>query len=96
VSWITIVALVPLAFYKWVGWLLWGVVLFVTGTRHPLVYDSDRLDSKRKLLVGFAVLMLAVSVVPAPVVDSGIIAIKGDIMQSIHDAKEIFLHLLRK
>ena len=96
VSWITIVALIPLAFYKWVGWLLWGIVLFVTGTRHPMVYENDRLDAKRKLLIGFAVLMLVFSVVPAPVVDSGIIAIKADVMQSMHDVKEIFLHFLRK
>jgi hypothetical protein len=40
--------------------------------------------------------MLVFSVVPAPVVDSGIIAIKGDFMQSMHDMKEIFLHFLKK
>jgi hypothetical protein len=96
VSWITIVALIPLAFYKWVGWLLWGIVLFVTGTRHPMVYENDRLNTRRKLLVAFAVLMLVFSVVPAPVVDSGIIAIKGDFMQSMNDVKEIFTHLLKK
>jgi len=95
VSWITILALIPLAFYKWVGWLMWGIVLFVTGTRHPSVYANDRLDAKRKLLVGFAVLMLVVSVVPAPVVNSGIFAMHDDFMQTVHDVKEIFTHLLK-
>jgi len=96
VSWIAILAMIPLAFYKWVGWGMWGIVLLLTGLRHPMVYENDRLDVKRKLLVIFAVLMLVVSIVPAPVVDSGIIALKGDFVQTVHDVKEIFTHLLKK
>lgn len=96
VSWLTILALMPFAYYKWVGWLMWGVVLFVTGRRHPIVYDNDRLDTKRKALVGFAVLMLVLSIVPAPVVNSGIVGVREDFMQTVHDVKEIFGHLLHK
>ena len=95
VSWITIVVLIPLAFYKWVGWLMWGIVLYLTGTRHPAIYADDKLDAKRKLLAMSAVLMLVLSIVPAAVVDSGIIALKGDFLQTVHDVKEIFLHPLK-
>jgi Zn-dependent protease len=96
VSWLCILALIPMAIYKWVGWLMWGIVLLVTGTRHPMIYDSDRLDSKRKLLVAGAVLMLVLSIVPAPVVNSGIIALKQDLVQTVHDVKEIFVHFLKQ
>jgi hypothetical protein len=96
VSWLTILALLPFAYYKWVGWLMWGIVLFVTGRRHPIVYDNDRLDAKRKALVAFAVVMLVFSIVPAPVVNSGIVGVREDFMQTVHDVKQIFGHLLHK
>lgn len=96
VTWIATLLLIPLAYYKWIGWLMWGVVLYVTGLRHPMVYNDDRLDTKRKLLVGVAVLMLALSIVPAAVVDSGFVNIKGDLMGSAHELKELFVHFLRK
>jgi Zn-dependent protease len=96
VSLIAIAALIPLAYYKWVGWLLWGVVLYFTGLRHPVVYGDDRLDAKRKQLVCFAVLMLALSIVPAPVVKSGIVDIKDDLRDSARELKDTFIHFLKK
>src|SRR4029077_20993100 len=37
VSRATILALIPLAIYFWSGWLLWAVLLRITGMRHPIV-----------------------------------------------------------
>jgi membrane-associated protease RseP (regulator of RpoE activity) len=96
VSRIAIIALIPLAYYKWVGWLMWGAVLYVTGLRHPMVYEDDRLDAKRKWLVGLALLILVVSIVPAAVVDSGIVNLKGDFLDSIHEIRDLIVHLFRK
>jgi Zn-dependent protease len=96
VSLIAIAALIPLAYYRWVGWLLWGVVLYITGLRHPVVYGGDRLDGKRKLLACLAVLMLVISIVPAPVVKSGIVDIKQDLAESVGQLKDTFLHFLKK
>src|SRR5450631_3085969 len=36
VSTLTIVALIPMAFYFWAGWLLWAILLRLSGMRHPM------------------------------------------------------------
>jgi hypothetical protein len=36
------------------------------------------------------------SIVPAPVVNSGIVGVREDFMQTVHDVKQIFGHLLHK
>lgn len=52
-----IVILLPLAWFFWAGWLLWAVVLRLTG-RHPEVPNFPPLDLKRRLLAVFGLLML--------------------------------------
>jgi hypothetical protein len=37
VSRLTILALIPMAYYFWVGWLLWAILLRISGMRHPMV-----------------------------------------------------------
>jgi len=66
VSRLTILALVPMALFFWAGWLLWAVLLRITGMRHPTVVDWPRVGGIRLWLAGFALLMLALTLVPAP------------------------------
>jgi Zn-dependent protease len=65
VSFVTVLALIPLAKYYWTGWLLWAVLLGMT-TRHPPVPARPAVADRRRWIAMFAVVMLVLSFTPAP------------------------------
>jgi len=65
VSRITILALV-LASWYWVGWLLWAILLRISGMRHPQVPLEPGLTAGRRKLFALAVLILALTFVLTP------------------------------
>ncbi|HLJ27114.1 MAG TPA: site-2 protease family protein [Candidatus Angelobacter sp.] len=65
-STLAILALLPLAWYFWPGWLLWAVVLRVTG-RHPPVPNLPPLDGKRRWLAVFGLIMFALTFAYNPI-----------------------------
>ena len=56
VSKLLCVALLPLGKF-WLGWLVWGLVLFFVGRRHPAIFDDTELGRGRRRL-GFVALAL--------------------------------------
>lgn len=66
VSRLTILTLVPLAIYCWLGWLLWAVLLAFTGMRHPQVPDYPGISPTRRWLAALGLLMLVLTLAPAP------------------------------
>jgi membrane-associated protease RseP (regulator of RpoE activity) len=72
VSMLSILVLLLLSWYYWAGWLLWAVVLRFTGSRHPDVPLLPPLDAKRRVLALFALVMLALTLIPAPFGDQGL------------------------
>lgn len=70
VSALTIVALIPLAIYGWMGWLLWAVLLALSGMRHPQIADWRGIGSGRKSLAVLALLMLVLTLTPTPILHS--------------------------
>ncbi|MDP9269033.1 MAG: site-2 protease family protein [Acidobacteriota bacterium] len=58
--------LIPLAILFWQGWFMWALFLLIMGSRHPQVSLYPALDGKRQLLAAFALLMLVLTLVPAP------------------------------
>lgn len=66
VSRVFIAALLVLSWYLWMGWLLWAVVLRITGERHPAVPLHPEVGNKRWWLGAFALLMLVLTFVPSP------------------------------
>jgi hypothetical protein len=66
VSWLAIAALVPLGIFYWIGWFLWALLLFLSGLRHPSVPLWPGLNSSRRVLSLAAVLLLLLTMVPAP------------------------------
>ncbi len=66
VSLAVVIALVPLAKYFWIGWLLWAVVLWLT-SRHPPIRRRPELSKLRKVLAVFAIAMLALTFTPTPI-----------------------------
>lgn len=62
-----IVALVPIGFFCWYGWLLWAGLLFFFGMRHPPIYDSGSLDADRRRLGWLALLVFLLCFTLAPI-----------------------------
>jgi membrane-associated protease RseP (regulator of RpoE activity) len=60
--------LIPLGIFCWGGWLMWSffLLLMTRWARHPQVSLYPPLDSKRQLLAAFALLMLVLTLMPAP------------------------------
>lgn len=61
VSRITILVLIPLALFFWTGWLVWAVLLRISGMRHPSVPVWPEVTGGRRWLAAFALLMLVLT-----------------------------------
>lgn len=72
VSYLSILVLLPLSWFCWAGWLLWAVVLRFTGSRHPDVPLFPPLDAKRRVLAFCALIMLVLTLIPAPFGEQGL------------------------
>jgi hypothetical protein len=71
VTYATLLCLIGLSFVS-SSWIVWTVLtagmLFSFGPRHPRTYDEDMpLDTGRKWLAVFAVLMFVLCFTPAPI-----------------------------
>jgi membrane-associated protease RseP (regulator of RpoE activity) len=66
ISRLTIVTLLPMAYYLWMGWLLWAVLLQISSLRHPQVAEWPQVSGGRMWLAILALLMLAATLTPAP------------------------------
>ena len=72
-KWVTRVSVVVLALLSslWIGWLVWAVILGVTGWRHPAVPVWPDLGQERRRLSFVPVVLLALTFVPAPILGQG-------------------------
>ncbi len=60
-------ALLPMSFFFWPGWGLWGVLLLVFGFRHPLLLDRwERIDNRRRIWAAVALLIFLLCFTPIP------------------------------
>jgi len=66
VSLAAMIVLLAMAYYWWTGWLVWAIFLGVSSYRHPPVAEWPRVSGGRAWLALFAVLMLVVTLTPAP------------------------------
>ena len=69
VSGIVMLALVPLGYYFWAGWLIWPILIGVTGLRHPMVPLWPGVSRSRYKLAILAFVMLVLTFSYAPVAD---------------------------
>jgi hypothetical protein len=72
ISRLTILILLPMAYFLWTGWFLWAILLQVSSLRHPQVAEWPRVSDGRLWLAGFALLMLALTLTPAPLANSSL------------------------
>jgi membrane-associated protease RseP (regulator of RpoE activity) len=72
ISRLTILVLLPLAYYCWVGWLIWAILLEISSMRHPRVAEYPRVSGSRTWLAVFGLLMLVLTLTPAPFSNSSL------------------------
>lgn len=70
VSWSVVAALVVCSWFFWVGWLLWAILLALTGLRRPSVPRKPGVGPRRRRLSLVALAMLALTFSPAPIVNA--------------------------
>jgi Zn-dependent protease len=90
VSMVTVLALVPLGKYLWMGWFLWAVMLTLT-LRHPRVPRYPDVSGRRLVLALCAALMLVLTFTPAPFTHSS----GREAWPEIRDGSRDTLHDLR-
>jgi membrane-associated protease RseP (regulator of RpoE activity) len=73
VSRLTILALIPMALYFWAGWLVWAILLRISGMRHPMVAEWPAVTGVRRWLALFALIMLILTFAPAPFAHSSLL-----------------------
>src|ERR1700728_2283224 len=66
VSRLTILILLPMGYFLWTGWFIWAILLLLTSLRHPQVAEWPRGSGGRLWLGGLALIMLALTLIPAP------------------------------
>jgi fucose 4-O-acetylase-like acetyltransferase len=55
-----------MAYYLWTGWFVWAILLQISSLRHPQVAEWPRVSGGRMWLAVFALLMLILTLTPAP------------------------------
>lgn len=63
--------ILPLGFF-WPGWVLWALLLFWLGRRHPVVYDTTPLTPGRRQLGWLALALFLLCFIYAPIVSGGL------------------------
>jgi Zn-dependent protease len=94
VSLAVVIALIPLAKYYWVGWLIWAVMLWLT-SHHPPIPRRPEISTGRKWLAVFAVVMLLLSFTPAPFTHSSGREVWPDIRDGARDTMQSLGHNVR-
>ncbi|HWR16153.1 MAG TPA: site-2 protease family protein [Terriglobales bacterium] len=66
ISRLTVGALIPMGLLLWPGWLIWAVLLGITGMRHPNVSPWPPLSPGRRMLGLVALALMILTITPNP------------------------------
>ena len=69
-SWAMVGALVVMAWYFWVGWMIWAILLALSGLQQPSVPRWPGVGRGRRKMALLALAMLILTFTPAPVMNS--------------------------
>ncbi len=61
------VALIPLGYFYWNGWILWAVFFLITGLRRPTIIDESPVGAERLRLALLAAVIFLLSFTPDPI-----------------------------
>ena len=60
--------LLPMGIFLWQGWLLWAVIMFFIGLRHPpLIDETVELNTAHRLIGVIVLLVFVLTFLPAPI-----------------------------
>jgi membrane-associated protease RseP (regulator of RpoE activity) len=85
ISRLTILVLLPLAYFLWTGWLLWAGLLWLSSFRHPQVAERPRISGARTGMAVFALVMLILTVTPAPFAHGSAPELGRGLLDSLRD-----------
>lgn len=60
-------ALIPLGYFYWTGWILWAIFFLLTGLRRPTIIDESPVGAGRLRLALLAALIFLLSFTPDPI-----------------------------
>lgn len=83
VSRVTILILLVMAYYLWMGWFVWAILLGLSSLRHPQVAEWPKVSGARMWLALFALLMLVLTLIPAPTLHTSFREVWPDIWAGI-------------
>lgn len=83
ISRVTIVMLLLMAYF-WVGWVLWAVLLRLSGGRHPQVAPWPDITRSRRWLSIAALVMLVLTFVPTPALGGGLDQVILEFLKKSH------------
>lgn len=64
---LALIVLVIMGIWGWEVWLFWALIILILGIRHPSPIDPYQpLDTKRKLIAWFAMIILVITFIPVP------------------------------
>jgi Zn-dependent protease len=95
ISRLTILILIPMAVYGWLGWLLWAVLLELSSFRHPQVGEFPKVTGGRRWLALFALAMLVLTLRPDPIAHSSLREVLP-LKDVLHWLKDLLPWLFRK
>jgi membrane-associated protease RseP (regulator of RpoE activity) len=70
ISRLTMLVLIPMAVFFWAGWLVWAIMLIITGMRHPAVPVWPELDVPRRKFAWVALALMVLTFMPVPINES--------------------------
>lgn len=68
----TMLVLIPMAHYRWGGWLIWAIMVGLTGLRHPMVPQHPEITRRRKWMALLALLMLVLTFTSTPILHNSL------------------------
>jgi membrane-associated protease RseP (regulator of RpoE activity) len=89
ISHTTILALIPLALFFWTGWLVWAVLLRLSGMRHPAVALLPDVTPARKWIAVLGLLILILTFSFAPVGPQSVLESLRSLMDFIHQWRAV-------
>jgi membrane-associated protease RseP (regulator of RpoE activity) len=58
-----------MGFLLWLGWIVWGVLLIIIGSKHPpIIYDDVPLDPQRKTIGWISLVIFIITFTPVPII----------------------------
>jgi len=67
-SLVILIIMVILGIFFWAGWLLWALLIYVLGWKHPrMIAETEKIDRSRQLLGLLVLVIFILSFIPAPV-----------------------------